>query len=264
MNFLLFLAGVGAALVLAFQLWRSGLSRKYRWLYLFAFFSASRDVLLWQLGWGRANNRYAVGWLITEPISWIFYILLTLELFSLIFEKFPALASWGRRTVQIALAASVSVSVASVFLTSSGRLNSQVLEAVFLAQRVVLTGLILCILAILFSLTWLRLPLPRNTIFHSAVFFLFFLSKVGFGFVFRTLGLPVRDQINVTMAIVSSLCLAAWAFLLTRDGESMEMKVGHSWNPEQGERLIQQLESLNRSLARAGQRHAHTPSLREE
>jgi hypothetical protein len=107
-------------------------------------------------------------------------------------------------------------------------------------------------LALLFSLIWFRVNVRKNTLVHAAIFFVYFFAKAGIAFIVQTMGIDIRGNTNTALLILSDLCVIAWIFGLRPEGEHSEVRVGHRWNPEEGERLVQQLAKLNESLANRG------------
>jgi hypothetical protein len=247
------LTGLGLSLLLLVRLASVGLVSAYRWLFGYAVFIFIRGIVpliagRFTRGWDQNGYYYSYWWASTELIQWFFLVILVLDLCAAIFQDFPSLASFGGRIYRVALGAAISVSLASLFF--SGLPEDQTLLYVFIAlQRVVLTSLLLVILALLFSLTWFRVNVRRNTLVHAVIFFVYFFAKAGIAFIVQTMGIEIRAGTNMVLVMVADLCLLAWIVGLRPEGEKVELRVGHRWNPEEGERLVQQLAKLNDSLA---------------
>ena len=247
-------AGLALQLCLAIKLWATNLASTYRWLFaytLFGFVRSGWPLLAQSLGierWDQSGYLYSYWWAFTEPIQWVFLVVLVLELCSAIFHQFPALATFGGKIYRVALATAIALSLGSLFL--SGMPDQNVALHILLAvQRVVLTSLSLVVLALLFSLTWFRVDVKKNTLVHAMTFFTYFFAKAGIVFILQTVGLEVRSGANVALAVISDLCFLAWIVGLRPAGEHVAVRVGHRWNSEEGERLVQQLAKLNDSLA---------------
>jgi hypothetical protein len=233
------LSGIVLLIALAVRLKVTGLSRPYRGLFAYSIFVLIRNgvppvAALFFRGWGPNGFYYSYWWAFTEVIQWLFLVILILDLCSAIFQDFPSLASFGGRIYRTALGVAIGVSLASLFLA---------------VQRVVLTSLMLVIVALLFSLTWFRVNVRKNTLVHAAVFFIYFFAKAGIAFILQTMGLDIRGGTNTALMLVADMCILAWIVGLRPAGEQVEVRVGHRWNPEEGERLVQQLAKLNESLA---------------
>ena len=253
MEQILTLTGIGLSFLLILRLKMTGLDSSYRWLFRYALFTLIRGVVphvagqFWR-GWHVNGYYYSYWWAATEVIQWFFLVILILDLCSAIFQDFPSLASFGGRIYRFALGAAITVSLAGLFF--SGLPEDNTLLHVFIAvQRVVLTSLLLVILALLFSLTWFRVNVRKNTLVHAITFFVYFFAKAGIAFIVQTMGIQIRSGTNSALVLVADLCLLAWIIGLRPEGENVELRVGHRWNPEEGERLVQQLAKLNDSLA---------------
>src|SRR5690349_19331773 len=84
---------VGTAAVSA-RLWWLGLHRRYRVFFVYLGFAALRSAVLATLP--VASAWYFQVWRWTEPLLWVFYALLVLELYSLVLERHRGLYSLGR------------------------------------------------------------------------------------------------------------------------------------------------------------------------
>jgi len=249
----LIILGIFLCVGLAIKLWHSGLVSQYKGLFIYAIFSAIRVFVPLLFEWKQTSSIYAYWWLGTEVASWVIYVVLVLELYSAIFHQFPALASFGRKLFQVAIGVSVLVGLGGMFLFASHPSQFPLLDGVLVTRRVVMTSLLIFLICLLFSLSWFRIRLKPNTIVHTVIFFIYFLSKAGFVLVLQILGLNVLSFLNLALLAISNLSILAWAVFLTQRGESTEVVVGHNWNPEKGKRLAEQLAALNSSLARTNQ-----------
>lgn len=244
----LVILGLVLNILLVLRLWRTGLHSPFRHLFLYSFFVLIRSGVPVLAGWKQNSGSYAYWWAFSEPIFWLLAVLLALDLCASIFHQFPALTSWGGRIYKAALGVGVVLSLGTLFL--SGAPEQFIWLHILLAvQRVVLTSLLLVILALLFSLAWFRVNLTRNTLNHAVIFFVYFLAKAGVVFLLQTVGLQIRGNVNMALTILADACFLAWIVGLTPRGQNVELRVGHQWNPEEGERLVRQLALLNDSLA---------------
>src|SRR5215472_16941212 len=102
-------AGSGAAIRLYYQ----SLQKRYRLLFTFLSFHVLRSFTLLAIGWwwhDRPRNAYAWTWVRTEPIIWLFYILIVLELYSLVLQKYKGLQTVGRWLFLVALSLAILIS----------------------------------------------------------------------------------------------------------------------------------------------------------
>ncbi len=255
----LFLLSLVLDTLLALRLWRSGLLASYRWLFGYALFLAIRAGVPLALGWSASESAaYRIWWVATEIVVWILLVGIILDLCSTVLQEFPALASWVGRIYKSGLGVAVVLSLTSLFLSPTSGLELSYV-AVLSVQRVVLASLLLVVLLLMFALMWLRVPLKQNTIAHASIFFIHFLTKAGIVLIFQTIGYKVLPGVNLGLVITSILCTVAWILFLTPSGETSIVRVGHQWNPEEGERLVRQLSAINRALAERGESNPSHP-----
>ncbi len=50
---------------------------------------------------------------------------------------------------------------------------------------------------------------------------------------------------------ITNVCLVIWILFFSRKGEEVEAMVRHSWSPEDGEKLVRQLDAINAALLRS-------------
>src|SRR6266545_1001959 len=82
-----------------------GLNQRYRIFIVYLIFRACRSILL--LFFDRRSHGYVYAFEATEPMLWILYVLVVLELYSLVLEQFPGIYTAGRRVLWAALAVSI-------------------------------------------------------------------------------------------------------------------------------------------------------------
>jgi hypothetical protein len=201
------------------------------------------------------TNLYLWTWTFSAPLFWLAYILVVLELYSLVLRKYAGIASLGRWLLIGALVISIGASGLSlpVDLSNPGE-RFPIIRSVTAMERGVMTSLAIFLLLITLFLVWYPVPLSRNVMMHSMVCALYFLGS--------TMGLLVRNvaghgatmAVNVAMNGLDLACLVLWGVLLTRAGETSTRLLRNNWRPEQQERLLEQLSSVNAVLLRAARK----------
>lgn len=177
-----------------------------------------------------------------------------LELYGQILSRFASLASFSRSvfrwTIGLALVGSVLTLIPDLGQASNSRWISDFL----VIQRGVVTSLLLFIVLLLVLLLWYPIRISRNTFVHALVFSVYFFSKSGLIVIWQMLGISMERSASAALIALSIVCVAAWLVLLTKKGESVEVRVGHAWNQEESDRLIRQLETFNSTLTRVTRR----------
>src|SRR4051794_4151714 len=92
----------------AWRLYSIGAHRKYRFFFLYLLFGIMRSVLL--LPFDPNQRTYSYIWVFSKPIIWLFYILIVLELHSLVLQKHRGIYSFGRWLLYGGMAVSISIS----------------------------------------------------------------------------------------------------------------------------------------------------------
>src|SRR4051812_4089477 len=81
-------------LLMVLKLYRTGLFRRYP--VFFAFFIFRIPNSIWPMLLERKSENYFYAWVCTEPICLAFYVLLVVELYKVVFERYRGLYSLGR------------------------------------------------------------------------------------------------------------------------------------------------------------------------
>jgi hypothetical protein len=241
------LVGIGW---LGYSLLQSGLYRKYRVFFAYLVFFICRSPVLLLLG--RRSPVYAKVWMVTEPILWLFYILLVLELYSLVLANHKGLYTMGRWTLHLAVGVSLLVS-SLIYIPASGERynNSFFLSFIVQTERGMFFSLILFLVLIVFLLSRYPIKLSRNVIIHSIVYSVFFLTNTIGSLFLSMLGGNIVSVVNLGTTICSTACVAIWLLFLSAQGEQVEMTTQAVWGHGDEERLIAQLDTLNAILLKA-------------
>jgi hypothetical protein len=237
------------AAVLAAKLAMSRLFLVYRWFFFFLCFQIARSLVL--MPFQPDRGRYALIFLITQPIAWLFYVFVVLEIYSLALRNHPGIASLSRWTLSAALVLSVGVSALTVQVDLSrpaGRYKALVYYSV--VERGLVLSLVLFLLLITLFLVWYPVSIRRNVVLHAGVYSLYFLSSTAALFVRNVGGYQLTRAVSTVLVCVDCICFALWISWLSRRGEERLMVVRRRWRAEDEERLIRQLDALNDMLLR--------------
>jgi len=235
------------------------LAGTYRFFLSYLLFNTLRSLMAWPLNIESASYRYVFA--VTEPIVWVLYVLVVLEVCSLVFKEYRGIQALGRWTVYGSLCASILVStviLVPTWLHSNEPIFS--LQRYAMLERAIDFALVLLLLLLLVFLAIFPIELSKNVIVHSILYSVFFMShSIGF-FVLNMTGNRLSVVVSTCLMGVSVLCLMAWMGLLTREGEVKMMVTGQQLPPATEERLIEQLANINAALLRATKKVDTTPS----
>ena len=261
-SFLQGLAALGSALTVL-KLLNSGLFRRYRIFFLYFIFRVFYIIgflIITHLhglpgGDGTQSNLYFYVYFFTQPIQLLAYILVVVELYGLVLEKYRGLYTLGRWAMYGAILISGTISILTLLpkLRASMSEPSRRLWYEYAAERGVDLALVLFILLIVWFLSKYPVPLSRNVVVHTAIYSIFFLSDTLVLLLRSLFGYKGGPAFNLVFAAISSVCSMAWAFLLTADGEKVRAHLPRI-NPESEERILKQLDLLNATLLKVSRK----------
>lgn len=239
----------GSAL-LAIKLYKNGLWQKYR---IFFWFCCLRiaDSLWPFFVTDTSSLKYFHIWMSTQPILWLFHILLVAELYRLILEGHRGIYSLGRRAMYGAVLVAVCISILTLlphFTPKSPMARYFALE--FATNRGIDFALAVFLLLILLFLSRFPIKLTRNVLVHAAIYTLYFFSNSLAVFLRTLFGVAASASISLLLMGVSCACLLAWLILLSPHGEEVQASFS-TISPEREKNALRQLESLNATLLKS-------------
>src|ERR1039458_3903217 len=241
------------SMLMALMLYRTGLYRRYP--IFFAFFIFRIPNSIWPLFLAVSSNLYLHVWVLTEPFEFGFYVLMVVELYKLVLEKYKGLYTLGRWALYVSLAISVSASAISLLprIKPSMPQPSKIMFYMLATERGVHTGLAIFIVLILCFLSLFPVKLSRKGRGQALVCSSFFLSST-FMLLMRSLfGLHMADTVNTVLMGITAASIVAWLTLLRAAGEDTQSAPA-LYGKEEESRLLMHLDSLNAVLLRASGR----------
>jgi hypothetical protein len=235
------------------KLQRTGLYRHYP--IFFAFFIFRIPNSIWPLFLAVTSPLYQQVWVLTDPIGLGFYVLMVVELYKLVLEKYKGLYSLGRWALYVSLAISVGISAISLLpqIKPSMPQRSKIMIYVLATERGIDTGLAILIVLILCFLSFFPVKLSRNVRMHALVFSIFFLSNT-FVLLMRSLfGMRLGNEMNTILMGITAASVVAWLTLLRTAGEDARL-APVPFGQQHESRLLAHLDTLNAALLRASGR----------
>ncbi len=233
---------VGIALTVA-KLYKTGLRRRYPvFFWYFAFWSVNA---VWPFFLSVKSGLYFWLWAFTEPVNWVFYILVVRELCGLVLEKYQGLYTLGRWAIYGGIAVSVVLSTISLLprvrsATSQWRTTRYLLAA----DRGVTLGLAVFLLLMMFLLKGYPVRLNRNVLLHATLYATFFVSNTLDSVLANVLGHQLYVILDVFLMTVSAVCVLTWLFWLNPAGEDVQVPVP-AFTRHHEERILYHLGALN-------------------
>jgi len=237
---------IAANAVLAVRLCLSGLGRRYRSFFLFLIFEFLRNLVILPLN--PTGTAYYKVWVLTEPMEWMLYVLVVLEIYSLVLADYRGLYSAGRWCLMLA----VGVSLVSAALTLAAPVHaveqSQLMTYYYVAERAVYFSLAVFLLTILALLMRYPIVLNRNIIAHSLIFSIYFLGNTCSYQLLSAGGFRMIGVVRLAIILLGLGSLGAWLVSLSRAGEERRQQLHPAWMPGREEELVGQLRRLNFAL----------------
>jgi len=232
--------------------WRGGLLGKYKAFGAYLAFSAIRGAVLSVAPIGRS----VYGWiyLSTEPALWILYGLVVLELYSLALKHYRGIASLGRWTVTGAAAGAALVSLLSLAPDLDATHPYPIIHLSTVIGRAICSSLALFLLLMTFFVVIFPIRLSRNAIVHTIIYSIYFLGLTAAYFVHNIFGPEVVVGVNVALGLTTVASLVGWMLLLSPQGEQVIVPNRRHWEPEDEERLLKSLDSINATLMRVARK----------
>lgn len=246
---LLWLVGISLTFLLIIRLILSELYRTYTWFFGFLWVGVVQSAVAFPLD--PNSNAYAWVYLISQPITWFFYILVVLELYSLILRNHPGIVSLGRWTLSASFGVSIFLSVLALWPDLSQPAKFPVLIYYSVVERGLISSLLVFLLLVAAFLVWYPVPLTRNLVLHANIFAVYFLASTLALYVRNLTGVDLTATVSVALIGIANFCLLIWLVFLNRAGEERMVVLRPHWQPKDEERLLQQMDALNSTLLRA-------------
>jgi hypothetical protein len=239
----------GATAALILRLGLSGLSKIYKSFFAYLAIQLAEFVALVLVSFHA--RFYGFTYFAGQGVRVVLSVFVVLEVYQLALADQPALARFGQRTVGYVLGAAALAAICGLALDSSVPPGQSIFLHHFLSfERTMDVWLLIFLLLISLFLLWFPVRLKKNVALYIGGFVVYSFAR-SFGLLFVNM-LPVQFTIplGTAMLAVSISCLAVWVFELRREGEEVTTVIGHRWNPAAMGRLMDQLKSINASLAR--------------
>jgi len=242
----LILAGTATLTVRIFAL---HLYRRYRVFFLYLVFATLRLGVVACLK--QSGEAYQKLWILTEPLEWLLYVLVVLEIYALVLQDYRGLSTVGRWALITAVL--VALLASGISLMAPSRLTRQglVMTYYYVAERAVYFSLVVFLISILVFLMQYPITLSRNIIVHSMVFSVYFLVNSVIYLLLSMTGSRSIDTVGYALSAITLAAVGTWLVMLNPAGELRKLRLRSQWTPGREEQLVSQLNNLNAVLLRA-------------
>jgi hypothetical protein len=202
---------------------------------------------------------YRIIWMIAEPVIWFFMLWTVYALLDAVLTNLPGILRFSRKLLNGAFisAGILALLTAQTEYSVSGAaayVDDPIAKAVavgFVLDRVLSTVALLVLVSILGFILWFPVEVSRNLIIFSTGFIVYFASKTALWLAHSFWSHESLRLISNLIMFISAACFAYWAVFIRRQGETVPVRIGHSWRTREQERLIGQLEAMNAALLRS-------------
>lgn len=240
---------VACTAILSVRLFTNGLYRQYRVFFYYLIFATLHVGVLASLE--SQSNAYQYIWVLTEPLEWLFYVLVVLEVYTLVLQDYQGLATVGRWALIAAVLVALLASGFILMAPSQSVQKSHVMRYYYVAERAVYFSLVVFLLTILGILMQYPITLSRNIVVHSMVFSIYFLGNSVVYLMLSVRGKVLMAVVGYAISAITVATVGAWLVLLNPAGELRKLRLRPHWMPGREEELVVQLNQLNIALLRA-------------
>src|SRR6266571_1954804 len=173
---LLWTVNVLASVLVIWRLYSLELHKRYRFFFASMVLASARSAALFPLE--PTSETYFRIWTAMRPLAWLFYVLVVLELYSLVLRQYRGIYSLSRWFFFCAVGASAVISALTVLPTiATTPPRHVVLYSYALVERGLITSLAIFLLLLLALVAWFSIPLSRNLLTHSCVYSAYFFAN---------------------------------------------------------------------------------------
>jgi hypothetical protein len=233
---------------LLWRLWSQKLAVVYPFLILFLAGEALQSLAVFPINY--SSNFYAWVFMASALVLWVLAYLVVLELYRLILEDYPGIASVGRKAVTwcMGLSAVAAFAYAIPDLKTTG--ESPILRMYIVGERSIVLSLLLFLVLIQLFLVRYRLRLSPNRIVYATGYAIYFSIVIAQDVIATALGVHAAISFNLWIIAVGGVILLIGAALLSSKGE-VRVQLESTDSSADRIRLQQQLTDINRLLSRA-------------
>ena len=233
---------------LIFRVLVTGLFRRYPYFFGYLLVAALQALILGSLSVNSPS--YIYPWLITQALLTFFCALIVLELYTLVLRDLKGIASTSRRYLKVCLGLAI---VGSLLLLLLEQTPHTLVTTFKVVDRALVTSLLIFVLLLTAFLVYYPVPINRNLVVYSIGYAVYFLAKAG-GLLALNITHSWVHQVDAVVIAASTVSMLFWLVGLSRRGEEKTLVIGHLWNREDQDRVLERLKAINESLLRPGRR----------
>jgi hypothetical protein len=232
---------IAAQLVLAVRLAQQRLVGVYQALFGQSCLFAAQNVLL-MLSISDNRSTMRATWQVTEPIVWLCWVWLVLDLFSKWSRSYKGIGRFGRYLFVALVSAAFLVSLIGWPYEWRALVTTGDNRVYLIFNRILFATLALFTVSVWVFFHNYPTPVTKNLVRHTYITIAYLCSLAFGNWAFTLSGTRLTLFVNVSIVLSAALCFGAWAVLLTRKGEARESI------PYMDPNEIEKIVRLNREL----------------
>lgn len=202
--------------------------------------------------WHHISLDYRLFYVVTRVVAWILSVWVVYALLNAMLKSLPGILSYSRRLLNIVFSIAFLVGVlaagmSSVVHTIETRTDDldRLVTITFAVDQTIGITILLVLVTMLCFFLWFPVVVPRNLAVFSIGYVVYFLTVAASLLLQNLEDLGSSPVVNVVLMLVTSVCYAYWAIFLSKAGESIPVRIGHSWQADEQKRLVHRLEEVN-------------------
>ena len=224
----------------------TGLSQTYPWFFGYLIFASLQNLLSPFFPFDSVNYRYY--WLVTQALLTCFCALIVLELYALVLRDLTGIASASRRYLKTCLGLAIVGSLLFLLLEQTPH---TVVSIFMVIDRALFTSLLIFVLLLTAFLAYFPIPINRNLVVYSIGYAVYFMAKAS-GLLAKNITHAWVRQLDAVVLTASTISMLFWLVGLSRQGEEKTLVIGHLWNRQDQDKVLERLKAINASLLGAG------------
>lgn len=204
---------------------------------------------------------YRLTWMAMRPVAWALMLWVVYAFISAVLHSVPGILKFSRKLLNYILPIAIGLAALSFRpeYAASGlsTLHDPIDHALGIAivlERVIASIALLVFVSILAFVLWFPVQMPRNLALFSVGLVFYFATNVALLLFHSYISHDSSRLVNNGINLALSACYLYWGLLIRKEGETVTVRMGHSWRKDEQKRLIGQLEALNSALLAAGRR----------
>ena len=201
---------------------------------------------------------YRVVWIGLRVVAWVLSLWTVYALLDAVLAKYPGVLRFSKVLLNSSLSIALLIALGTAraeydasSLASFPKPIDRAIGVTLVLERAISMAAVLVLIVILGFILWFPVQMPKNLAVFSVGFVVYFSLITALLLVQNLWSHGISQTISDLITLAPSGCYIYWLTFLSTQGESEPVRMGHSWQTSDQERLIGRLEAMNSALLRA-------------